>query len=187
METKKSLKICCAVTAILLLLLVITLLILYFTVLKPKKPVVVATPVGLDHIDFSLRPNVSLTLSIRMNISIKNPNYAGFKYKNSSASIFYGGDFVGETPIEAGIIHARSIKNISTVVNIIANKVIGNPKFFPDVFKGSLNMNSEMGMEGKVILLGIFKLHARTYSTCDITIFVWQGNSTANCNSKIEL
>ncbi|KAK8942446.1 hypothetical protein KSP39_PZI009372 [Platanthera zijinensis] len=184
---KKSLKICRAITAGVLLLVLITFLILYFTVLKPKQPKIVASPIGLDHIAFSLPPNPTLNISIRAAITIENPNYAGFQYRNSSATVFYRRNLIGDAPIEAGVIRARSTKNISTVINVDADKLMADSSFLPDVLRGSLNLTSTAIMEGKVILLGIFKIRATIYSSCDISIFVWEGTKTSICDSKIEL
>ncbi|KAG0478954.1 hypothetical protein HPP92_013673 [Vanilla planifolia] len=187
MDAKKSFKICCIATLVILVIFIVILVILYFTILKPKQPEVVAKPLGLSNFHFSLQPNVSLSLSIRMQISIKNPNYARFEYGNSTAYLYYFGSSVGDAPIGAGVIHARSTANLTTVVNVAADKVISNPNFLPDVFRGSLSLTTASTMEGKVVLLGIFRLHAKDHIACMTSVFVWKGNSSSSCSSEIKL
>ena len=185
-NARKFLITCCIITTI-LLLLILTLVILYFTLLKPKQPVIVATPVSLKNIKFGIFPIVTLQVKLGIDVFIKNRNYAGFKYGNSSTSVYYRGIFVGQAPIPAGEIGARATQNISTVIDLEVDKVISNPCFLPDMLSGMMNLTSGSTMVGAVILLKIFKLHATSSVNCDITVFVKTMNSTSNCVSTIKI
>ncbi|KAJ0983219.1 hypothetical protein J5N97_011474 [Dioscorea zingiberensis] len=149
MKARRCLKICCCATAIIILILIITLVILYFTMFKLKQPQVVATPVSLQSIDFTLLPVLKLHVTIGMEIDIKNPNYGGFKYDNSTTLVYYRGSLIAEALVAAGMIGARSTENVSTSVDIFVEDLAKNPLFLPDVFSGSLNLTSSSKVEGK--------------------------------------
>ena len=185
-NARKCLITCCITTTI-LLLLILTLVILYFTLLKPKQPVIVATPVSLKNIKFGIFPIVTLQVKLGIDVFIKNRNHAGFKYGNSSTSVYYRGTSVGQAQIPAGKIGARATQNISTVIDLEVDKVISNPGFLPDMLSGMMNLTSGSTMVGDVILLKIFKLHATSSVNCDITVFVKTRNSTSNCVSTIKI
>lgn len=179
--------ICCVVTSVIIILLVVTLVILYFTMFKPKQPQIVATPLILRSIKLELLPVPTLNISIGLDVFIRNPNYAGFKYHNATASIYYRGVLVGFVAIDAGIIHARATKNISTVMDLQAGKIISNPYFFPDIISGSLNLTSSSNQQGDAILLKIFKLHASTIVSCDISVFVMTKNVSSVCKANVRV
>ena len=65
-----------------------------------------------------MKGNVSLGLVV----TVDNPNYGGFKYKNNTVYINYRGNLVAEAPIENDLIPARAKHNISTTVIIFADQ-----------------------------------------------------------------
>ncbi|ONK74771.1 uncharacterized protein A4U43_C03F9980 [Asparagus officinalis] len=186
-SARKCLITCCIVTTTIILLLIVTLVILYFTLLKPKQPEVVATPVNLQHIEFGIFPIITLEVTLGIDVFIKNRNYAGLKYKNTSTTIYYRGNSVGEAPIPAGEIEARSTQNISTLIELEIDKMASNPSFLPDVMTGMLNMTSGSTVEGDAIILKIFKIHATSLVNCDITVFLKNRTNTANCFSTVKI
>ncbi|XP_039139934.1 uncharacterized protein LOC120277242 [Dioscorea cayenensis subsp. rotundata] len=187
MNTSRCLKICCLATVIIILILIVTLVVLYFTIFKPKQPKIVATPVNLQSIDFVILPVLKLDVTIGMEIHIKNPNYAGFSYDNSTTLVYYRGSLIADAPVGAGTIGALSTDKLNTSVTILFDNFVTNSFFLTDVFSGHLNLTSSSKVEGKVLLLGIFKLHAETFVSCDITVFLRTMNSTFSCDSKIKI
>ncbi|KAK8967545.1 hypothetical protein KSP40_PGU011037 [Platanthera guangdongensis] len=139
MESKKFFKVCYIASTIILIIFIVIVVILCFTIFKPKQPEIGATPVSLTNIKFTLAPNITLSLSLRTDVALRNPNYAGFKYKNSTTYVYYGGNLVGDAAIREGIVAARSTKRIGTVVTIRADEVIESAEFLADIM-GSLNM-----------------------------------------------
>ncbi|XP_072951802.1 late embryogenesis abundant protein At1g64065-like [Typha angustifolia] len=182
--SKRSIKICSIVTAV-VILLVVLLVILYFTVFKPKTPEATASVVNIQHVDFTLVP-LTFNLTLAVEIVIKNPNFAGFKYGGSMITIYYHGDVVGSAPINAGMIHARKTETISTSVEILASKVMASSSFRSDVSKG-LDFTSSTTIDGKVIILGMFKLHASAKIECTSRVWIFTATSTSTCNSEFKV
>ncbi|XP_048438605.1 uncharacterized protein LOC125476467 [Pyrus x bretschneideri] len=107
----------------------------------------------------------------RILVTVKNPNYGGFKYENSTAHISYCGNVVAEAPIRDDTVPARSTHNITSVVSILADKLVTDSHFLGDMAVGVLNLTSETTLHGKVNLLKVFKMKATSYSDCNISIY----------------
>ncbi|KAF9593970.1 hypothetical protein IFM89_026513 [Coptis chinensis] len=156
-KSRRCLKLCCAWTALVLGILIITLVILYFTVLKPKQPQSIAYPATLKNIEFSIFPALKLNITFGFVVTIINQNYGSFAYKNATAYVSYRGGLVGEAPIIGDKMPARGRLNISSTIEITADKLIINPNFWMDVNSGSLNFSSSTNLKGKVNAFNIFK------------------------------
>uniref|UniRef100_A0A2N9IPJ0 COBRA C-terminal domain-containing protein n=1 Tax=Fagus sylvatica TaxID=28930 RepID=A0A2N9IPJ0_FAGSY len=84
-----------------------------------------------------------------MLVTVNNRNYGSFKYQNNTTYVRYHEEIVAEAPIEADTILARREHNISTTVNVLADKLITNPNFRGDFAAGVLNVTSETDLHGK--------------------------------------
>ncbi|XP_059663890.1 uncharacterized protein LOC132309615 [Cornus florida] len=186
-RSRRGLKICCGVTVISLAIIVIVCVTLFLTVLKPKQPQVTAHPASLENIQVQVVPTPSLNVTLGLVVTIDNPNYGSFKYKNTTAYISYYGTTVAEVPIEHETIPARSKLNITTYANITADKMVSSPHFWDDVAAGRFNLTSMATMHGKVSMFKIFRTRATILSTCDISIIVLTQDVESKCKSKIKL
>nr|GMC90962.1 late embryogenesis abundant protein At1g64065-like [Ipomoea batatas]GMD86364.1 late embryogenesis abundant protein At1g64065-like [Ipomoea batatas]GME20573.1 late embryogenesis abundant protein At1g64065-like [Ipomoea batatas] len=193
-QTRRGLKICCAVTAVLILVIAAVLITLYFTIFKPKEPKIVTQLVTLEHIKLVPIPGLlpipvsfHLNITLGLLVTVHNPNYGSFRYQNSTAYITYRGVQAAQAPIHEDNIPARAQHNVSTDVVVMADKVISDTYFLGDIFNGSLNFSSSTKLHGKATIFKIFKLKATTFSTCDISVFIKYQNATAACKSKIHL
>ncbi|ONI10051.1 hypothetical protein PRUPE_4G024900 [Prunus persica] len=189
--SRKGLKIFAAVTGILLiviLVVLVVLVVLFVTILKPKEPSIFTKPVTLESFELVVTPVVRLNVSIGILITVKNPNYGGFKYENSTAHISYRGNVVAEAPIEKDTIPARATHNITSSVSILADKLVTDTHFLGDVILvGVLNFTSETTLHGKVSLLKVFEMKATSYSECNISITIKTQSADSVCKSKVEL
>ncbi|CAK7348961.1 unnamed protein product [Dovyalis caffra] len=183
MARLRSFKVCCGVTTIFIIVLVCIFTTLALTVFKPKKPTIIANPVGLENIQL----NATLNVTLGMIISIDNPNYGSFKFTNSTAYVNYHGVNVGEVPIQADLIPAHAKVNITTSVDLMADRLIENPYFMQDLIAGRFDLASTSSMHGKVKVLKILKLDATALSTCDISISVSSLSIESTCKSEIKL
>ncbi|XVF27826.1 hypothetical protein REPUB_Repub14bG0142600 [Reevesia pubescens] len=122
------------------IIVVVVLVTLCFTLFKPPKtPKIIPQSVILESIDLIVFPGIKGNISLGLVVTVDNPNYGGFKYKNTIAYISYCGNLVAEAPIQNDSIPARSKHNISTTVIIFAEKLATDPNFFND----SLNWDSQ--------------------------------------------
>ncbi|KAM1139169.1 hypothetical protein ACFX2I_036875 [Malus domestica] len=136
---------------------------------RPPKSKII--PVSLEGFELVGFPVIKLNISIGILVTVKNPNYGGFKYENSTVHISYRGNVVAEAPIRDDTVPARSTHNITSVVSILADKLVTNSHFSGDMAVGVLNFTSETTLHGKVNLLKVFKMKATCYSDCNISIY----------------
>ena len=132
-------------------------------------------------------PFLSLNISLGILVTVNNRNYGSFKYQNCTTYVRYHEEIVAEAPIEADTILARREHNISTTVNVLADKLITNPNFHGDFAAGVLNVTSETDLHGKVGLFKLIKMKATSYSTCDISIFLLNNSVISVCKSRVSL
>ncbi|KAL5865150.1 hypothetical protein ACOSQ3_002664 [Xanthoceras sorbifolium] len=184
---RRGLKICCVVSAIVLVALIIVVTTLSLTIFKPKRPEITAHPIGLQNVNFTLFPTVSVNATLDMVITIGNRNYGSFKFENSTAYMEFHGETVAEIPIEAGLVPARGKLNFTTSAEVMGDKLVENSFFLGDVGTGWLNFTSTATLHGKVRLLKIFKLHATAFSSCDISVWIATQNVESKCTSELKL
>ncbi|XP_059669827.1 uncharacterized protein LOC132315086 [Cornus florida] len=169
-------KICLLVTFGVILAVVLLIVILALTVFKPKDPVITVNPVSLENLDFSLDAlngrRVYLNVTVDVSLSVKNPNKVGFNYRNSSASLKYMGELVGEVPIPAGKISADKTKPMNVSVTVLADRLLTNSNAYSDVLSGTLPLSASTRISGKVRILNFIKIGVVAYATCDFTINV---------------
>ncbi|KAK4775900.1 hypothetical protein SAY87_023861 [Trapa incisa] len=183
--------ICCAVTVGVLVAVVLLIVILAFTVFKAKRPVTSVNSVSLENLDFSLdvlRVRVDLNLTLDLGITVENPNKVGFRYKNSSALLNYRGKMVGEVPIPADEISAGEKKPINLTLTLLADRLLGDPQVYSDVFSGELPLNTYTKISGKVLLMNIFRIQVDSTASCDLTLYLSSrtvGNQQCKYKTKL--
>jgi len=187
---KRRRNICLVVIAV-ILGLILLMVILKFTVFKAKDPVTTINSVALKDLDFELniaKLGVYLNVTLDVNISIKNPNKVGFKYKNSSALLNYRDRVVGEVPIPAAKISPGQTVTMNLTLTILADRLISNSNLFSDIISGTLHLSAFTRISGKVYILKIIKIHAVSYTTCDINIAILKRSVTKqSCQYKTKL
>ncbi|XP_048139136.1 uncharacterized protein LOC115752521 [Rhodamnia argentea] len=182
--------ICISLVAI-LVLIVVLIVILAFTVFKAKHPVTTVNSVKLKNLQVSLSVaplGLNLNVTLDVDLSIKNPNKVGFKYKNSTALLNYRGELVGEVPIPAGEISADRTKQMNVSLTVLANRLLSNSQAYTDFLSGVLTLNTYTKMSGKVTIMGLFKVHVVSTTSCDLSVFV--SNRTVgdqHCRYKTQL
>ncbi|KAK6917343.1 Late embryogenesis abundant protein, LEA_2 subgroup [Dillenia turbinata] len=182
----KSLKICCAVSAILFLIIAVVIVVLLFTLFKPKQPKVTAQPVTIKGFNSIVWPLISLNVTLGIAVTVDNPNYGSFKFKDSTAYINYRGTIVGQASIAADTIPARGKHNMSTFADVFVDELITSGDFRTDFLSGVVNFTSTTTLHGKVSVLKLIKAKATSYSTCDISVNVVTITSDSVCTSKVK-
>ncbi|XP_058071019.1 uncharacterized protein LOC131220064 [Magnolia sinica] len=186
-QTRRAFMICCGVTTIFIIILLAVLIALFLTVFKPKQPQIQTQSVSPKGIEFQVFPFLQLNVTLGLVVTVKNRNYGSFKNDNSTAFVYYHGELVAEAPIERGMIPARSSRNISTTVEILADKLLTSLYFWADIGTGSLNLTSSLTLHGKASFLKLIKIHATAINTCDISVFLHSGTVDSSCHAKIKI
>ncbi|XP_022734270.1 late embryogenesis abundant protein At1g64065-like [Durio zibethinus] len=174
-----------------LIFIIILIVILAFTVFKAKRPVTTIDSVSLSNLKVSLdlaRLQVLLNATLDVDLSIKNPNKVGFKYKDSTAQLNYRGQQVGEVPIPAGKISADETVPMNLTLTVMADRLISDSKFLSDVRGGELPLNTFTKIAGKVNVLNMFKIHVVSSTSCNFIVFL--SNSSVgdqDCKYKTNL
>ncbi|KAI3879670.1 hypothetical protein MKX03_011996 [Papaver bracteatum] len=129
--------------------------------------------VKLDGIHISLDvPNlgVDLNVTLSLDLSVKNPNKARFKYGNGSSLLYYKGDVVGEAGIPDGEISPGETIGLNTTLAILVDRLISNSDVYSDLMSGMFPVRTYTKISGRVSVLKIFKHHMVSYSSCDVSL-----------------
>ncbi|XP_004503662.1 late embryogenesis abundant protein At1g64065-like [Cicer arietinum] len=153
---KKCIRWCGCITALFLLFVVI-IIVLAFTVYNVKEPEVRMNGVTLISGNFSVNSNVNDNVTILADISVKNTNSFTFKYKAVRTHVYYNGVEIGGGLTPAGKSKARRTSRFNATMEIIAAKLVNNPKWIIDLRDQALNISSYTKMDGKVKILNLFK------------------------------
>lgn len=185
MATKRSLKICLALSSIFFIIVAIVIVTLILTIFKPRNPGIFLYPVDLEDLQL-FSPN-STSTPLDLVITIVNPNYGSFKYIDSKGYLKYRDNIIAEAPLVTRSVPARSTTNVSTTAGIITRKLMDDPKFFSDIEGGVFNLTAKATLPGKVTMIKILRLKAKVYISCDISLNITALDTASNCVSKIKL
>ncbi|KAL7188992.1 hypothetical protein ACSBR1_038789 [Camellia fascicularis] len=188
-RSRKFIK-CCGCIAALVIILSVTLLVLIFTVLQVKEPEMKMNSVmiqGLDRISQATL-NHTTNLTVIVDVSVKNPNVASFKFTNTTTSIYYGGMVVGEGRNPPGIAKARRTLRMNVTIDVILEKVLGVERFSSDWSLRTLPMSSYTMVDGRVKIIGVFKKHVVVKMNCTMTVNITsRGIQDQNCKHSVLL
>ncbi|KAM7508612.1 hypothetical protein LguiA_019065 [Lonicera macranthoides] len=189
LRRKRCIK-CCGCISATLLVQAIVIVILIFTVFKFKDPVIKMNGVTVDRLDLinGTIPRPGSNMSLTADVSVKNPNYASFKYRNTTTSLYYRGSIVGEARGPPGKAKARRTMRFNVSVDIITDQLLGNPNLQSDMSSNLLTMTTYTKIGGRVKLLKIIKKHVTVNMNCSMTINVTSREiQDQKCKRKFKL
>ncbi|WVZ10915.1 hypothetical protein V8G54_015445, partial [Vigna mungo] len=105
----------------------------------------------------------SFNATVVIFISIYNPNFDVFAYKNSSVSVLYAGVKIGERPISGDKVSIRRMKEINVTVDL-RSPVTAN--LSSDINSGRLNLTSYAKFTGTVRFLKIMNVKKTIQMAC---------------------
>ncbi|KAG6546259.1 hypothetical protein Mapa_012298 [Marchantia paleacea] len=187
---------CLGITVVVLVVLLVIFLSVLLTVLQPKIPRLQVEAVNLTgfSVDFSTDALFRAEVFLDTKASLANPNYSSFKYRNSTAYLYYYGALAGETAVPAGEIKSRCTAYMTNSLHIFlsGNVLYGN--LSRDVARKMLPFTTALRVEGTVSLLNILKRkNSVSTSACDLDVSLgnatwpWPFVSSFQCRSKMEL
>nr|KYP58746.1 hypothetical protein KK1_014167 [Cajanus cajan] len=184
----RGLKTCLCMFLLFLIIVIVVIVTLSLTMFKPKSPNITVYPVGLEHFDYSVLFNSSITsVNLPMIINVQNPNYGSFEHKHFVSYVKFHDSIVGEVPMEAEKVAARSQINMTTHVDLMIGNLIHDPNFISDVTIGTLNFTSTFTLKGKASVLKIFKVKAYVHNSCDISLHILSKKVNSTCISSLKL
>ncbi|XP_058100186.1 late embryogenesis abundant protein At1g64065-like [Magnolia sinica] len=169
---KRRCIICCGCCAATTLILAIVILVLALTVFRVRDPDMTLNSIIIDRMKFNKETtsNPSINMTLKADVSIKNPNIASFKFGNSTTLIYYRGTSVGQAYTPAGKASAKRTLQMNVTIDVLADRLIGDMDLYKDLISGSLQVNSHTKIGGRVNLLNIFKRHVDVEMNCNITV-----------------
>ncbi|GMJ06237.1 hypothetical protein like AT2G46150 [Hibiscus trionum] len=163
---------CIGCIAALFLVLAVTVLTLSFTVFHIQDPMIRLNSMTIQSLEISsngiLRTDVNVQLLV--DVSIKNPNAASFKFDNGTVMVYYGGRVVGEGSHFQGKAKARRTLRRNVTVEIDPEKFLTDPGFVADIIgsKG-LNISSYTRISGRINVMNIMKRNVLVKFNCSTT------------------
>ncbi|CAN6199225.1 unnamed protein product [Urochloa humidicola] len=183
---KKPALICCGVAAAVVVVLAIIFVALYFTVFRPRSPNVVAKVVG-QKISVLNGAALMLNITVRVDVTVHNPNYAAFRYGDVLTLVRYHGDGVGQSVVPAGEIGARATETIAATVEVDTIRVAATPYFLPEFAAGVLPFETATAVTGKAVVLGRFKISASSEVACQVEVYWARNNATSECTATVHI
>lgn len=181
---------CCACVGGVLLLQAVVVVILIFTVFKFKDPVIRLNGVTVERLELingTTTPRPGSNMSLTADVSVKNPNYASFRYPETTSALFYRGTEIGAARGPAGRARARRTMRMNVTVEVIADRVLAQPDLGADINSGLLTLGSYTEVRGKVKILMV-KKHVRVRMNCTLTVNVTsQAIQDQKCKRKVKL
>jgi Late embryogenesis abundant protein len=167
---------CILVSLSFLLLAALLLIVIGLTVLRPRHATTVVNSVRLSSLNASLNsPSLllSLNLTLSLGITAYNPNHASFRYGEGSAEMHYRGQLIGLAKIPPGEVEAEGSVNCVVDLTVMAGRLASEySAAYADVMAGSMDITTETEIPGRVTVLGVFKHHMISYTSCQVGVGV---------------
>ncbi|PON56770.1 Immunoglobulin-like fold containing protein [Trema orientale] len=186
---RKFIKCCGCITALMLIQAVV-IIILIFTVFRVKDPVIKMNKITVTQLDLvnNTTPKPGTNMSLTADVSVKNPNVASFKYKNTTTTLYYHGMVVGEARGPPGQAKPKRTMRMNITVDIITDRLLSSPNLAADVGSGLLTMSSYSRIPGRVKMLNIIKRHVVVKMNCTMKVNISsQTIQEQKCKRKVNL
>lgn len=188
-RNRRCLKCCGCITAFLLIQAVV-IIVLIFTVFRVRDPRIDLNRVVITRLELvnGSIPKPGVNVSLIADVSVKNPNFASFKYSNTTTSLHYHGTVVGEAHGPPGRARPRRTTHMNITVDIIPDRLMSSPNLTTDLKSGVLPMSSDSRIPGRVKMLKIIKKHVIVKMTCTIAVNISsQTIQEQKCKRKVKL
>lgn len=173
LRKRRGVLFCCGCCGVAVVVLGFVALVLALTVFKVKDPVLTMNSIHVDGVHFGLgTPDhpASFNATLTADVSIKNPNVASFKFRNSTTEFYYSGQTVGVAYVPGSMVSADRTVRVNVTVDVMADRVARLKNMTDDIIGGSLNMTSYTEISGKVNLFGVFRRELDLFLNCSMTI-----------------
>ncbi|KAI3498260.1 hypothetical protein L1887_34031 [Cichorium endivia] len=180
----------CSFIAALMILLAVVIVILIFTIFKIKDPEIKMNGVTVNNLGFmnGTIPQPGTNMSLTADISVKNPNYASFRYQNTTTSLYYREVVIGEARGPPGQSKARRTTRMNITMDIMVDTLLGNPNLQSDIGKGSLGLSSYTRVGGRVKFFTFIKRHVTVTMNCTMKVNISSRTiEDQKCKRKVKL
>ncbi|XP_074568101.1 late embryogenesis abundant protein At1g64065-like [Curcuma longa] len=163
---------CCGCCGVAVIVLGITALVLAFTLLRLKDPKLAVNSLAFgginEYLDGDQVPNINLIFYA--DVSLKNPNLASFRFRNSTTALLYNETVVGLLYAPAGEVGAdRTVRmNVTLVLLLIPifRKIISSMDRLAPRMEVELRSRTPE-VAGRMNVLGVYKRDVAVMIMCD--------------------
>ncbi|CAA0830667.1 Late embryogenesis abundant (LEA) hydroxyproline-rich glycoprotein family [Striga hermonthica] len=169
---RSRLLLCSATAAGILLILAAVAAALALTVFRIRDPVIRMNGVAVQRADLiagTAMPRPGSNMTIAADVSVKNPNFASFRYRNTTTAIYYRGVVIGEGRWPPGRARAQRTMRMNITVDVMMDRVLSQPDLASDLASGVVTMSSYTMVGGRVKVLTIGK-HVTVTMNCTMTV-----------------
>ncbi|KAG2681025.1 hypothetical protein I3760_11G125400 [Carya illinoinensis] len=163
----------------------IVILIFSLIVMKVKTPKVRLGTIELRKVTTTAGTQASspsFDISFTTQVRVKNTNFGPYKYDSSNATFLYRGVTVGEIFIPKGKAGMLSTKKVSVIVSVNSNALTSTTSLGNELGTGTLTLNSQAKLSGKVVLMFVMKNKKSAQMNCTISIKLNADNAVdLNC------
>lgn len=149
----------------------IVIMVCVVTLMRIRSPKFRFRAVSIENLNYT-SDTTSPSFNIRFNakVAVKNTNFGHFKFKNSTITLAYRGDPVGDAKISKARARARSTKKMNVTVDVNSDHVWSHSNLVRDLNSGFLTLTSQGKLSGKVHLMKVMK--RRRYAEMNCTIII---------------
>lgn len=181
LQQRKCMIQCCGCITALLLILAVIFLVLIFTVFHVTDPSIKVNAIDVQNLKLengTIRSGVNVTLVA--DVSVKNSNYASFRYDNATTIVYYRGAVIGEGMTPSGQVKKRRTLEMNMTVDVA---VSGLSSY---VSSGALNLSSYTRINGRVKIFKSKLVVAKMNCTMSVNV-TSQVIQYHNCNRHVSL
>ncbi|KAE8716276.1 desiccation protectant protein Lea14-like protein [Hibiscus syriacus] len=133
-------------------------------------------------------PKLGSKVTVRAHVSVKNPNIASFKYRNTTTTLYYYGKVVGDARGHAGRAKPHRTVRMNITIDIIMDRLLASPNLVADASSGTLTMSSYSRIGGRINVLNIIKRHVTVKMNCSMTVDIFsQAIQAQKWKRKVDL
>ncbi|KAL3521580.1 hypothetical protein ACH5RR_019729 [Cinchona calisaya] len=169
LRKKKRLK-CLAYIAAFVVFQTAIIIIFVLTIMKIRTPKFRVRSANLEPFPVGTPTNTSFNFTMQAELGVKNANFGNYKFQNSTIIFYYGGARVGEAAVRKTKAGWRSTKKLNILADLSSNGLPINSQLGSDLNSGTLTLNSQSTLNGKVELIFIFKKKKSIKMNCTLTI-----------------
>ncbi|KAG2673234.1 hypothetical protein I3760_13G080100 [Carya illinoinensis] len=151
----------------------IVIVVFSLTVMKVKTPKVRLGTIELKNVTTTAGTQASspsFDISFTTQVRVKNTNFGPYKYDSSNATFLYQGVTVGQIFIPKGKAGMLSTKKVSVTVSVNSNALTSTTSLGNELGVGTLTLNSQAKLSGKVELMFVTKKKKSAQMNCTISI-----------------
>ncbi|XP_052180830.1 late embryogenesis abundant protein At1g64065-like [Diospyros lotus] len=141
------------------------------TVMKFRTPKFRLRSATFDAVDFQTSGNPSFNVSMNALLAVKNTNFGGYKFDETTVHFFYKNTEVGSAMVPKSKAKFRSTKKLKVEAELtVPASLARNSELAKDLNSGILPLRSQAKMEGKITLMFVFKKKRSTNLDCSMEI-----------------